>query len=276
MSHHLTNHMVTHTGLRPYSCLVCGKRFAQSFSLKRHMRIHLRLNDDTPDDGAALLDANGIATSFGISKSERIALLRSLSCVECGKVFCSQQTLSRHQCHRSTGETEKAAAVVSMCNQLFDPQALQPQSNSVSFYSKRGSRKSHRCRSCGSEFGTVRMLGEHTAVAHPEHIVKPYACTNCNKRFAHPYSLKRHRVEHGDGEAISCPICGKKFAQQYELNRHVKSHRTAEQSLCVVCSRQFPVPLAFGSDSQRPQTCDSCLRVGFAQTFKTDSEEVAN
>jgi len=206
MSHHLANHMVTHTGVRAYSCLVCSKRFAQTFSLKRHMRMHLRAAESVAGDGAAsvggVVSADG---SHGFSVAG-MALLQSLSCNVCGKIFSSQQTLKRHRCQLSP--------VAATC-----ARRTLPTPTDMMFLS----RASHQCRDCGIEFTTTRQLGEHAADAHPSRLKKLYACSDCDKSFAHAYSLKRHRVEHG-GEAHVCPTCGKRFAQLYELSRHLKSH----------------------------------------------------
>jgi len=209
MSHHLNNHMTTHTGVRAYECLVCRKRFAQTFSLKRHMKMHLRAAEsvaagDGSSDAGPGLSTDDKAPGFSFSG---LAMLQSLSCSVCGKIFSSRQTLMRHRCQLSSSATSGG-------------RTLPTSGGMVQLVS----RTRHRCHACGGDFVTAGHLNRHITDIHPnEKPKKPYACSDCDKTFAHPYSLKRHRVEHG-GEAHVCASCGKRFAQLCELRRHLKSH----------------------------------------------------
>lgn len=55
---------------------------------------------------------------------------------------------------------------------------------------------------------------------------KPFTCehTNCHKRFANKFLLKKHQFIHTGLRPHCCPFCGKRFNRKDNLLRHKKTH----------------------------------------------------
>ncbi|KAE9556531.1 hypothetical protein FO519_000225 [Halicephalobus sp. NKZ332] len=55
---------------------------------------------------------------------------------------------------------------------------------------------------------------------------KPFTCgqTNCNKRFANKFLLKKHQFIHTGLRPHICPYCAKRFNRKDNLLRHKKTH----------------------------------------------------
>uniref|UniRef100_A0A1I7X4M2 Zinc finger protein n=1 Tax=Heterorhabditis bacteriophora TaxID=37862 RepID=A0A1I7X4M2_HETBA len=55
---------------------------------------------------------------------------------------------------------------------------------------------------------------------------KPFICehSNCNKRFANKFLLKKHQFIHTGLRPHTCPYCNKRFNRKDNLLRHKKTH----------------------------------------------------
>uniref|UniRef100_A0A8C7N6K9 C2H2-type domain-containing protein n=1 Tax=Oncorhynchus kisutch TaxID=8019 RepID=A0A8C7N6K9_ONCKI len=90
----LKNHMVTHTGKKPYHCSVCGKGFFSNNLLKVHIHIHT---------GEKPFECDQCGKRFSqkshLKYHERVhSGVKAFVCGVCGKAYANRQNLKLHKC----------------------------------------------------------------------------------------------------------------------------------------------------------------------------------
>ncbi|KAL1236509.1 putative zinc finger protein [Trichinella spiralis] len=101
---------------------------------------------------------------------------------------------------------------------------------------------------------------------------KPYACqhTNCNKRFANKFLLKKHEFIHTGERPHQCPYCCKRFNRKDNLLRHKKTHESnsvmmkqrsnrifdSGESMSPVDDSNLKTLDQFANDPSPPGSCD--------------------
>ncbi|XP_063046768.1 zinc finger protein 467-like [Engraulis encrasicolus] len=91
-THVLKRHLVVHSGLRPHPCGYCGKRFALRDSLRRHQRIH---TGERPYGCHLCGKRFTQRTHLNIHLSVHTGI-RPFTCTHCGRSFTQTHVLRRH------------------------------------------------------------------------------------------------------------------------------------------------------------------------------------
>ena len=248
----LKDHMLIHSGQKPFKCGLCVLTFRQNSQLKRHMERHhmvtAAVKEYTCDECGKEFVQNhtlqkhlllahsggrrfqcekcdmGFSDEASLSKHER-AHEEGLQCSECGKWFTHKRSLGRHMMMHNTQKVFSVNDAEKMYRTTAE---------------KKPDRIMFKCDECDRAFSTENQLTRHVTAKHSGE--KPYVCDLCggDKAFRTSSKLKCHvRQVHSEARPFKCGTCGSAYKQKNELNRHMKSHSEERPYLCTECPWQF-------------------------------------
>lgn len=182
-------HEARHVQPKDHECSKCNKKFAESESLKRHMKTHL-------------------------PRSER----KHFSCPSCQKTFVSAPGLKRHKCKmnpdkRCSWEVQRCL----ICDKTFEniiylkahmkrhleeseQQHFPCEKCPRYFLSKEGlihhkcstDQAKFKCKKCDQSFLERRHLTKHSITHTPEFVREQLTCKKCNKFYLSKQGFVNH------------------------------------------------------------------------------------